>query len=235
MIDIQDKIGYTFKNTKLMELALTHSSFSNENKIPAGNNNERLEFLGDAVLELTVSEYLYNRYPNMPEGDLTKLRAALVCEPSLTQKAKDLGIGQYIKIGKGEEQTGGRTRGSILSDAVEALIGAMYLDGGAEPVKEFIIGLIQADVDSEAFRTPDGVRQRIMHSDYKTYLQEHIQSYSREPLEYTITGEEGPDHAKIFYVSLSHMGNQIGTGSGRTKKEAEQNSAFAAIKSIGIE
>jgi len=173
----------------------------------------------------------------MPEGDLTKLRATIVCEPSLAQKAKNLNLGQYIKIGKGEEQTGGRTRGSILSDAVEALIGAMYLDGGFETAKKFVIELIQDDdaPSGEVFRTPDSVRQRILHSDYKTFLQEHIQSFSREPLEYTITDEQGPDHAKIFYVSLSHMGKEIGMGSGRTKKEAEQAAAFTAIKSLGLE
>jgi len=231
MKDIQDILGYKFKSDKLLELALTHSSFSNEGKLPGSNNNERLEFLGDAVLEVTVSEYLYNRYPNMPEGDLTKLRAAIVCEPSLAQKAKDLNLGQYIRIGKGEEQTGGRTRGSILSDAVEALIGAVYLDGGFDPAKRFVIGLIQNDDAPNS----DSLAKQLMHSDYKTYLQEHIQSFSREPLEYTITDEQGPDHAKTFYVSLSHMGEQIGTGSGRTKKEAEQNSAYAAIKGLGLE
>jgi len=237
MDDIQNIIGYKFKSDMLLMLALTHSSFSNESKLPSGENNERLEFLGDAVLEITVSEYLYNRYPSMSEGDLTKLRAAIVCEPSLAQKAKDLNLGKYIRIGKGEEQTGGRTRGSILADAVEAIIGAMYLDGGFNAVKKFIVSLIEEDNDrwAEASRTPDGVRQRIMHSDYKTFLQEYVQSYSREPLEYTVTDEQGPDHSKVFYVSLSHMGKQIGTGQGRTKKEAEQSSAFVAIKNMGLD
>ena len=231
MNDIQKIIGYNFKSNNLLTLALTHSSFSNESKLPHGNNNERLEFLGDAVLEIAVSEYLYNRYPTMSEGDLTKLRAAIVCEPSLAQKAKNLNIGEYLRIGKGEEQTGGRTRGSILADAVEAIIGAMYLDGGFVPVKNFVVNLIQNSEDPNS----DNVTKAIMHSDYKTFLQEHIQSYSRDPLEYTVTDEQGPDHNKTFFVSLSHMGKQIGVGQGRTKKEAEQNSAFDAIKNIGIE
>jgi len=226
MVNIQDKIGYTFKSAHLIELALTHSSFSNENKLPAGNNNERLEFLGDAVLELSVSQYLYNRYPSMSEGDLTKLRAAIVCEPSLTKKAKDMDLGNYIRIGKGEEHTGGRTRGSILSDAMEALIGAIYLDGGFDAASNFVLSLLPNDGDIEA----GSLMKQIMHSDYKTYLQEHVQSYSREPLEYTTTDEQGPDHAKMFYVSLSHTGKRIGSGQGRTKKEAEQNCAKLAIE-----
>jgi len=230
MKDIEQRINYEFSNPQFLELALTHSSFSNENKLPGGNNNERLEFLGDAVLELAISQYLYDRYPKMSEGDLTKLRAAIVCEPSLARKARGLEIGKYIQIGKGEEQTGGRARDSILSDAVEALIGAIYLDGGFKAAASFVIGLLnENDPDS------DNITKQIMHSDYKTYLQEHIQSFSREPLEYVITDEQGPDHAKIFFVSLYHLGKQIGTGKGRTKKEAEQNAAYSAIQNEGLD
>jgi len=230
MNDIQQKISYTFKNQKYLELALTHSSFSNESKLPTGSNNERLEFLGDAVLELAISQYLYDRYPKMSEGDLTKLRAAIVCEPSLAKKARDIEIGNFIRIGKGEEQTGGRERDSILSDAVEALIGAIYLDGGFEAAAAFVINLLnESDPDS------DNITKQIMHSDYKTYLQEHIQSFSREPLEYVVADEQGPDHAKTFFVNLYHVGGLIGTGKGRTKKEAEQNAAYSAIQNKGLE
>lgn len=218
MLSFEKKIGYTFRDKKLLRQALTHSSFANEKRLNKLSNNERLEFLGDAVLELTSSEYLYHEHEKMPEGDLTKLRASLVCESTLALCARELALGEYILLGKGEAATGGRERESILSDAMEALIGAIYLDGGLTSAKEFIGRFILSDMDHKK-----------LFFDSKTILQEIVQSEYKKQLCYELLSEEGPDHNKKFTV-LAHMeGTPLAQGVGRTKKAAEQNAAYHSI------
>lgn len=218
MLSFEKKIGYTFRDKKLLRQALTHSSFANEKRLNKLSNNERLEFLGDAVLELTSSEYLFHEHEKMPEGDLTKLRASLVCESTLALCARELALGEYILLGKGEAATGGRERESILSDAMEALIGAIYLDGGLTSAKEFIGRFILSDMDHKK-----------LFFDSKTILQEIVQSEYKKQLCYELLSEEGPDHNKKFTV-LAHMeGTPLAQGVGRTKKAAEQNAAYHSI------
>lgn len=220
-MDFQKRLGHIFKNKNLLEQALTHSSYANENKLDPFLNNERLEFLGDAVLEIVVSEFLYLSFPKMSEGELTRLRASIVCEPSLVKKAKALLLGENLRLGRGEEHTGGRKRGSILADAFEAVIGAIYLDGGYESAKAFIVGIIADDADE--------MRSALKTSDCKTSLQEAVQKNSKEPVVYHIVGESGPDHDKLFIAQAVHMSRVLGQGSGKSKKEAEQNAALNAL------
>jgi len=216
-------IGYKFKNDKLLKIAVTHSSFAHESKENI-ENNERFEFLGDAVLELAISSFIFNEFPELPEGELTKLRASIVCEGNLSKRARELNLGDFIRLGKGEEHTGGRERDSILADAMEAIFGAVYLDSGIENASKFIVDLMKPSVFE--------LRKNFKFNDCKTYLQEIIQSKSQNALEYTIVKENGPAHDKVFVIEVSHCGKILGTGSGKNKKEAEQNAAFDAIKKI---
>lgn len=211
-------IGYHFHDEKLLRQALTHSSFANEKHLKKHSDNERLEFLGDAVLEIISSEFLYKEYPDKPEGELTKLRASIVCEPTLALCTKDIALGEYLLLGKGENQTGGRGRKSILSDALEAVIGAIYLDGGFANAKEFIHRFILKDLENKK-----------LFFDSKTILQEIVQANFKEVISYHLIGEEGPDHNKIFRVAV-HIGEEeYGVGEGRTKKAAEQEAAYISI------
>lgn len=214
---------HKFKNRGLLVTALTHSSYANENRSSKCVSNERLEFLGDSVLGLNAAAYLYGEYPNMPEGQMTKLRAELVCEKSLVGAAGKLGLGEYLRLGKGEEQTGGRTRPSVLADAVEALIAAVYLDGGADVaaalVKEYIL-------DSEK-------REKAAFTDYKTLLQELVQRDCKETLSYELLSETGPDHDKVFTARVILGERSLGEGQGRSKKDAEQSAAKKALEVLG--
>lgn len=215
---LEERIGYVFRDDALLKQALTHSSFTNEQKINKAKNYERLEFLGDAVLELVSSEFLFREHPEVPEGELTKQRAAMVCEPSLAFCARDLELGEYIRLGKGEESTGGRNRDSITSDAMEALIGAIYLDGGISPAKAFIDRFILSDLEDKQ-----------LFYDSKSNLQELVQGKLKQELVYELLEESGPEHNKTFRVSV-HMGEEIlGEGQGRTKKAAEQQAAYKAL------
>ena len=216
--ELEQKIGYTFRDPELLQRAMMHSSYTNEKHIPKHMCNERLEFLGDAVLELVSSEFLFCRSPKMPEGKLTKLRASMVCEPSLAMCARDIGLGGYLYLGKGEESTGGRQRDSVTSDAMEALIGAVYLDGGFTNAKEFIHKFILKDLEDKQ-----------IFYDSKTILQEIVQAGAMGGISYRLTGEEGPDHNKSFCVEVLIGDAVFGSGKGRTKKAAEQQAAYRAI------
>ena len=216
--EFQSKIGYTFKNRHLLEQALTHSSYANEKHMKKHSDNERLEFLGDAVLEIVSSEFLFINYPQKPEGELTKLRASIVCEPTLALCTKPLDLGKYLRLGRGEDHTGGRKRKSILSDALEAVIGAIYLDGGFTNAKEFIHRFVLTDQEDKK-----------LFYDSKTILQEIVQAEKLGEIEYHLIGEEGPDHNKSFSVELTIRGRSYGKGKGRTKKAAEQQAAYEAI------
>ena len=218
LIAFEEKIGYTCSSKDMLRQALTHSSFANEKRLNKLANNERLEFLGDAVLELTTSEWLYNTYENLPEGDLTKQRASMVCEPTLALCAKELNLGKYIYLGKGEDATGGRERDSILSDALEAVIGAIYIDGGFASAKEFISKHILADIEHKK-----------LFYDSKTILQEIVQSDYKQHLSYELLEEIGPDHNKKFTVVAMMDELRLEVGSGRTKKAAEQEAAYRSI------
>ena len=222
--EFEEIIGYRFKNKELLEQALSHSSYANEKK-RHGGSNERLEFLGDSVLSIVVSDYLYKNI-NVPEGDLTKMRASLVCEKSLFVFAKEIHLGEFILLGKGEENTGGRERPSILSDAFEAVIAAIYLDGGIEPAAKHILRFMPEDIK----RTKKPVL-----SDFKTLLQEVVQKNPEEKVEYVLIGEEGPDHNKRFVVEVCLNSQVIGKGKGRSKKEAEQLAAKEALELMGYE
>ncbi|MBS2968953.1 ribonuclease III [Metabacillus sp. KIGAM252] len=219
----QESVGQTFTNEKLLYQAFTHSSYVNEHRKKPYEDNERLEFLGDAVLELTVSQFLYKKYPTMTEGDLTKLRAAIVCEPSLVSFANDLSFGNLILLGKGEEMTGGRARPALLADVFEAFIGALYLDKGLEPVVVFLEKYVFPKVN-------DGAFSHVM--DFKSQLQELVQRDGRGPLEYKILTEKGPAHSREFEAVVSLGGEVLGTGNGRSKKEAEQHAAQEALSKM---
>ena len=219
--ELQGKIGYQFQDETLLQQALTHSSFANEQKINKLNNYERLEFLGDAVLELVSSEFLYNENEDMPEGQLTRLRASMVCEPALAYCARDIELNTYILLGKGEESTGGRKRDSITSDVMEAVIGAIFIDGGIENAKKFIYRFVLSDLED-----------KILFMDSKTLLQEEIQKKNTSQLRYELVGEEGPDHDKQFSVEAYLDERLIGSGVGRTKKAAEQQAAYEALKKL---
>lgn len=216
--ELEKRIGYEFKDFHLFRQAMTHSSYANENRLNRLTSNERLEFLGDAVLEIVTSDYLYLKYPKMPEGDLTKTRASIVCEQTLAFCTRAIELGSYLLLGRGEDMTGGRDRNSIVSDAMEALIGAIYLDGGFANAKEFIYKYILSDIEHKQ-----------LFFDSKTILQEMVQSKSKEELTYQLIGEEGPDHNKKFIVDALIGKNAVGRGIGRTKKAAEQEAAYNAI------
>ena len=218
---LETRIGYEFKNKNLLILALTHSSYANEKKLGKAGCNERLEFLGDAVLELISSDFLYKKFTQIPEGELTKKRASLVCEPSLAYCARDFGLPQYLLLGKGEDMTGGRNRDSIVSDATEALLGAIYLDGGFASAKEFVLKFILNDLENKQ-----------LFYDSKTILQEIVQEKGTHLVEYRLMKEEGPDHNKSFTVDVLVNGPVMGTGVGHTKKAAEQEAAYQAIRKM---
>ena len=218
--DFQNTIGYNFQSEGLLRQALTHSSYANEKHMKKLSDNERLEFLGDAVLELVSSDFLYKNYQKLPEGELTKLRASIVCEPTLALCAKELHLGEYLLLGKGEDQTGGRERKSILSDALEAVIGAIYLDGGFANAKEFVLKYIMTDIEHKQ-----------LFYDSKTILQEVVQG-EHESLQYVMTEESGPDHNKSFTVEARVGSRVLGEGTGRTKKAAEQEAAYRALLKI---
>lgn len=222
MKELEKKLNYTFKNSELLKNALTHSSYANENRAEGISSNERLEFLGDSVLGFVTAKHLYSMQPTLSEGKMTRLRAELVCEQSLHGVALDLDLGRYLRMGHGEEKNGGRTRPSILADAVEAVIAAMFLDGGIAAPEGFIERMILSPESIEAHHA----------ADYKTELQELVQQKSGQVLTYAPTGESGPDHAKVFSASVSLNGEVIGEGSGRTKKEAEQAAACQALKKL---
>ena len=219
--ELEEIIGYKFKNRHYLEQAMTHSSYANEKKLGKLGCNERLEFLGDAVLELISSDFLYREFPQVPEGELTKKRASLVCEPSLAYCAREFGLPQFLMLGKGEDMTGGRNRDSIVSDATEALLGAIYLDGGFANAKEFVLRFILNDMEHKQ-----------LFYDSKTILQEIVQEDGSGPVEYPLIREEGPDHNKSFTVKAVVNGRVCGQGTGHTKKAAEQAAAYEALRSL---
>ena len=220
--ELERRIGYQFQNKKYLDIALTHSSYANEVKHQI-KYNERQEFLGDAVLSIIVSDYLFNNY-TVPEGELTKLRAAIVCEKSLDVMANKIGLGQYLRLGHGEELTGGRARPSIIADAFEALIAAIYLDSGIESARKFVLPFVTEMLEHE---------DSLSFKDYKTILQEIIQQNPEEKLVYKLVGEKGPDHDKRFLVDVMLNSNVIGRGEGRSKKNAEQMAAKEALELMG--
>lgn len=221
MKTLEERLGYQFKNRSLLENALTHSSYANEHRDAGMSSNERLEFLGDSVLGMVVADHLFREHPNMPEGELTRTRAAMVCEGSLFEVARALELGKYLRLGKGEDAGGGRERPSILADATEAVLAAVYLDGGIAQARRLIRTLILGNEEEMS-----------ASRDYKTALQELVQRESGQKLIYRLVGEEGPDHAKRFSVEVELNGKTVGAGEGRTKKAAEQNAAKAAIEKL---
>ncbi len=222
-MEFEERIGYRFRDRGLLETALTHSSYANESKTPIPNN-ERLEFLGDAVLSIVVSDYLFHRF-HMAEGDLTKLRASIVCEKGLFQIASHIGLAQEIRLGRGEEHTGGRQRPSIVSDAMEAVIAAIYLDGGLDQARRFLLPHVEQFLTDPEEQPP--------FRDYKTILQEIVQQNPEEKLAYVLVGESGPDHCKQFSVEVHLNSNVIGRGTGSSKKNAEQMAAKEALQLMG--
>ncbi len=224
MKTLEDNLKYTFKNPELLSNALAHSSYANETHAKNGSN-ERLEFLGDSVLSLIVSDYIYKTYQNIPEGELTKLRASLVCEKALCGFSRELEVGKYLKLGKGEAANGGSNRDSLLADAFEAILAAMYLDGGMEVAKSHVMRFILPELESKCVDT---------FKDYKTTLQEIIQKNPDERLSYVLVGESGPDHNKTFTVEVHLNSNVIGEGTGSSKKHAEQEAAKQALKLMGV-
>ena len=223
MEKLESKLGYSFRDRTLLLTALSHSSYANENRSSGMSSNERLEFLGDSVLGQVVASHLYSSFPDMPEGQMTRLRAELVCEQSLFTVAKAIDLGDFILLGKGEENSGGRQRHSILADAVEALIAAMYLDGGLDVAKKFIHKNILSEINMQHVQ---------VGSDYKTMLQELIQRKPNQTLIYDLVSESGPDHNKSFTVQVLLNGKAIGSGEGRAKKEAEQLAAKSGLEEL---
>ena len=224
MQELEKKLNYAFRNPALLDEALNHSSYANEHRAAHMKSNERLEFLGDSVLGFVTAEFLFSRHPDLPEGDLTRIRAALVCEQSLYEVAKKLDLGSYLKLGRGEEAGGGRERTSILADAMEAIFAAVYLDGGVAEASA-LIHRVLLDVERE-----EVVKER--RRDYKTALQELVQRQVGQELTYQMVGEQGPDHAKIFQAEVLLNGVSVGSGFGRSKKEAEQAAAKTALKTL---
>ena len=223
MNSLEKRLNYKFKNIDLLKNALVHSSYANEVR-GSVHSNERLEFLGDSVLSVIVSEHLYNKFPTMPEGELTRMRASLVCEKSLCEFSRELGIGNYLKLGKGEDKNGGRERDSILADAFEAVLAAVYLDGGMDAAKAHIMNTVLRDIkhcEDDTFK------------DYKTTLQEVIQRNPEESVSYILVNESGPDHKKSFTVEVHLNSNVIGKGTGKSKKQAEQMAAKQALELMG--
>lgn len=225
LLYLEEKIGYRYKNKNHLVNALTHSSYANEFKHFGMTSNERLEFLGDAVLNVVISEEIFTRYAHLSEGEMTKVRAGIVCESSLMRCSNNLEIGKYLLLGKGEELTGGRQRVSILSDAFEAIIGSIYIDGGINEARNFIFSnmkvLIQESLDG------------VLHTDYKTQLQEKIQKHGDHRIVYEIVEEKGPDHNKVFVIQVNIANKVMGMGEGKSKKEAEQNAARVALEKLG--
>ena len=223
MQNLEAKIGYSFLNRELLLTALTHSSYANERHIDGCESYERLEFLGDSILGYVTADFLYHHQPPLPEGKMTRLRAELVCEASLHKIALELGLGPYMRLGRGEEHSGGRERPSIMADMVEAVIAALYLDSGLEQARNFIVDklLSQAEISAEH-----------RSADYKTELQELVQRKSDQYISYEMIGESGPDHNKKFHFQVSVNGIPVGEGSGRSKKEAEQAAAQKALESL---
>ena len=222
MKTLETKLGYQFQNPKLLDHALTHSSYANEHHLGSISSNERLEFLGDSVLGMIVADHLYRTFPDLPEGDLTRIRANLVCEGSLVLVAKEWDLGRYLKLGKGENACGGRSRPSILADAVEAVLAAVFLDGGLEHDRDII----------QRFLLDRMEQVNRASRDHKTYLQELVQRKSGQVLSYELIGESGPDHNKTFQMQVLLNGKPIGQGTGHSKKEAEQAAANAAIERL---
>lgn len=222
---LQSELRLPFKNPDLLRQAFTHSSYVNEHRVGQYKDNERLEFLGDAVLELTVSEYLFEKYPDRPEGELTKLRASIVCEPSLVGFAEQLDFGSYVLLGKGEELTGGRTRPALLADVFESFIGALYLDQGLETVRAFLQKHMFPHLPQQG---------RFLTADFKTFLQEHTQQHNMGPLEYRIVDERGPAHEREFVAEVYLNEQLLGQGTGRSKKEAEQQAAAEALSTLNV-
>ena len=220
--DLEAAIGYRFKNITLLQNALTHSSYANERWHNSLMSNERLEFLGDSILGMVVAEYLYKSFPDRPEGELTRMRADMVCEKTLAAVAARIDLGRHLLLGNGEEQGGGRSRDSILADAVESVIAASFLDGGMEAARSFIEKFILVEVPVT----------RLHNADYKTALQELVQQHKNQVLSYTLIGESGPDHDKRFEVEVKLNGKVVGIGSGSSKKRAEQMSARAAMEAL---
>ena len=220
--DLEKAIGYRFRDISLLQNALAHSSYANERWHNSLLSNERLEFLGDSILGMTVADHLYRNFPDRPEGELTRMRADMVCEKTLASVANQIGLGQHLLLGHGEEQGGGRNRDSILADAVESIIAACYLDGGFESAAAFIRSFILCHVP---------VKQ-LHNIDYKTKLQELVQRKKNQVLTYALVGESGPDHDKSFQVEVSLNNQVVGQGSGRSKKRAEQDAARTAIEKL---
>ena len=220
--DLEAAIGYRFHNISLLQNALAHSSYANERWHNSLMSNERLEFLGDSILGMVVAEYLYRSFPDRPEGELTRMRADMVCEKTLAAVAGRIDLGRHLLLGNGEEQGGGRTRNSILADAVESVIAASFLDGGMEAARQFIQKFILVEVPVK----------KLHNVDYKTSLQELVQQKKNQVLSYTLVGESGPDHDKRFEVEVRLNGNVVGLGSGSSKKRAEQDAARAAIETL---
>ena len=224
LIEFEESIGYRFRNKDFLIEALTHSSYANERKHSKYNHNERLEFLGDSVLGLVISDYLFINYPSLPEGELTKTRAKIVCETTLSNCAKSIGLGEYLMLGKGEDTTGGRKRQSLLADAFESVIGAIYLDKGLDDCRNFIL-IVMKDIISDALSVK-------IFIDFKTRLQEIIQNDSNVKITYEIVSEKGPDHNKTFYTQVKKDNKILGYGKGKSKKESEQNAAKMALKGV---
>ena len=220
--DLEVAIGYRFQNIQLLQNALTHSSYANERWHNSLLSNERLEFLGDSVLGMLVAEYLYQNFPNRPEGELTRMRADMVCEQTLASAANRIGLGQHLLLGHGEEQGGGRTRNSILADAMESVIAASFLDGGMEAALQIVRAFIFVEVPIT----------KLHNADYKTQLQEMVQQKKNQTLSYALVGQSGPDHDKKFDVEVCLNGCVVGSGSGSSKKRAEQDAARAAIEKL---
>ena len=220
--DLEAAIGYQFKNITLLQNALTHSSYANERWHNSLKSNERLEFLGDSILGMVVAEYLYKNFPDRPEGELTRMRADMVCEKTLASVAARINLGHHLMLGNGEEQGGGRSRDSILADAVESVIAASFLDGGMAAARSFIEKFILVEVPV----------RKMHNADYKTALQELIQQKKNQTLSYALVGESGPDHDKRFEVEVSLNGRVIGTGTGSSKKRAEQMAAQSALENL---
>ena len=221
--EFEKKIGYTFKNKELLHEALSHSSYANELK-RGRNSNERLEFLGDSVLSIVVSKHLFTHFKHLPEGELTKIRASLVCEKALFEFSKKIDLGKHILLGKGEENSGGRTRPSIVSDAFEAVIAAVFLDGGMEEAEKYVLSFIPKNLEANSSKS--------LH-DYKTMLQEIIQKNPEERVEYVLADQTGPDHDRNFVIQVRLNSNVIGTGEGHSKKQAEQAAAREALRLMG--
>ena len=220
--DLENAIGYQFKNITLLQNALTQSSYANERWHDSLKSNERLEFLGDSVLGMVTAAYLYRNFPNRPEGDLTRMRADMVCEKALAKVAEEIQLGRHLLLGNGEELSGGRNRESILADAVESVIAACFLDGGMEPARAFIDRFVLKAVPVT----------RLQNEDFKTELQELVQQKKNQTLTYVLTGQRGPDHDKWFDVEVRLNGKTVGQGSGSSKKRAEQDAARAAIEAL---